>query len=82
VQELAQEFVAQGIRAEIDINDETVGNKIRKAVQEKSPYVLVIGDKEMKSSQLAVRDRGESKTREVEKKKFITEVKEKIEERK
>jgi len=67
---------------EADLSNETVGNKIRKAVGEKIPYVLVVGDKEMGSKKLAVRDRGEQKTREVEKEEFIAEVKEKIEKRK
>jgi len=80
--ELAQEFKDNEIRAEADDSDETVGNKIRKAIQEKAPYVLVIGDKEIKSGKLAVRDRGKQKTREVEKEKFIKEVKEKIESKK
>jgi len=80
-QELAQEFKKQGIRTELDESDETVGNKIRKAVQEKVPYILVIGDKEIKSAKLCVRDRGQQKTREIKKDKFIKEVKEKINKR-
>ena len=82
VKKITKEFIEEGIRAENDISDETVGNKIRKAVQEKSPYVLVIGDKEIKSTNLAVRDRGEQKTREVNREKFIVEIKEKIKKRK
>lgn len=71
---LAKEFKSQGIRTEIDSADETVGNKIRKAVNEKVPYVLVIGDKEMESPKLHVRDRGQQETREIGKEDFIKEV--------
>lgn len=81
-QELANEFMDNDIRAEVDSGDETVGNKIRKAIEEKVPYMLVIGDREIKLGKLAVRDRGEKKTREIQKKKFIKEIKEKIEKRK
>ena len=67
-----------GIRVELDDSNETVGNKIRKAVGEKVPYMLVIGDKEAGSPQLSVRDRGAKETREIAKEDFISEVREKI----
>jgi threonyl-tRNA synthetase len=63
---------------EVDHNNETVGNKIRKAVNEKVPYVLVIGDKEMESQDLNVRDRGQQETRTIAKDAFIAELQEKI----
>lgn len=78
---LADEFSGAGIRVEVDSSDETVGNKIRKAIGEKVPYMLVIGDKEAGSKKLAIRDRGEKEVREIEKEKFIEEVKNKIIER-
>ncbi len=71
---LAAEFKAVGIRVEVDDANETVGNKIRKAVNEKVPYMLVIGDKEVNSDNLSVRDRGAMETREIAKDKFIDEV--------
>ena len=78
VSKLAQEFIAQGIRAEADLSDETVGNKTRKALNEKVPYILVIGDKEMAGDQLNIRDRGEQQTRAISKEEFIKEVEKKI----
>jgi len=77
-QELAEEFKENDIRVEVDDHDETVGNKIRKAVGEKIPYILVAGDKEMSSKKLAVRDRGSRETREIGKNNFIKEIKEKV----
>lgn len=77
-QKLAEDFREEDVRVEVDDSNETVGNKIRKAVGEKIPYILVIGDKEMKSKKLAVRDRGQKEIREIEKDKFIKEVKDKI----
>jgi threonyl-tRNA synthetase len=73
--ELAKDFEKAGIRVEVDDKDETVGNKIRKATKEKSPFILVIGDKEIESGVLAVRDRGEQDTREISKEDFIKEIK-------
>ncbi|OGF18510.1 threonine--tRNA ligase [Candidatus Falkowbacteria bacterium RIFCSPLOWO2_02_FULL_45_15] len=77
-EQLAVELRTHNIRAEVDASDETVGNKIRKAVAEKVPYMLVIGDKETNSSQLSVRERGSKETRNIEKGKFIEEVLEKV----
>ncbi len=77
-QKLAEELKMSGIRVEVDEANETVGNKIRKAVNEKVPYMLVIGDKEMNSELLNVRDRGAQETREIAKDKFISEVLKKI----
>lgn len=72
--ELASEFINKDIRVEVDISDETVSNKIRKAVQEKIPYVLVVGDNEMKSKKLAVRDRGKKDTRNLTREELIEEI--------
>ena len=76
--QLAQEFKELKFRVECDDGDETVGNKTRKAINEKIPYVLVIGDKEMDSQNLNIRDRGEQKTRELSKEGFIKELQAKI----
>jgi len=75
---LAEELMAADIRVEIDDNNETVGNKIRKAVNEKVPYMLVIGDKEAEAANLMVRDRGAQETREISRSDFIKEVTEKV----
>jgi threonyl-tRNA synthetase len=78
-QTLAEEFKAVGIRVEVDDENETVGNKIRKAVNEKVPYMLVIGDKEAGAPVLSIRDRGSREAREISKEDFFKEIKEKIE---
>jgi len=80
-QKLAVELRNAGIRAEVDDANETVSNKIRKAVNEKVPYTLVIGDKEIGSEKLNVRDRGSIETREVAKADFISKVQENIKNR-
>lgn len=77
-EKLASELRAEDIRVELDISNETVGNKIRKAVAEKSPYMLVIGEKEASSENLSVRDRGQNDSRTISKTDFISELKEKI----
>lgn len=73
---LANEFKENDIRVEVDDANETVGNKIRKAVRGKVPYIIVIGDQEMESDQLAVRERGSEKIKKVSRTDFIAELKE------
>jgi len=68
---LAIQLGEAGIRAEVDDASETVGNKTRKAVNEKVPYILVVGDKEMASENLFVRKRGERELTEMGKKEFV-----------
>lgn len=46
------------IRAELDLSNESVGKKIRSAVMSKSPYILVLGDRETEEKSVAVRMRG------------------------
>ncbi|MDP4180227.1 MAG: threonine--tRNA ligase [Bacillota bacterium] len=57
VTELLNIFEAKGIRAEIDVRNEKIGYKIREAQLEKTPYMIVIGDKEMENRTVAVRSR-------------------------
>lgn len=76
--QLEQEFRQLSLRVEVDDSDETVGKKTRKAVNEKIPYILVIGDKEMSGETLNIRDRGEQATRQLDKEAFVAEVLEKI----
>ena len=50
------------MRVESDLSNESVGKKIRNAVLEKTPYILVLGDKEMEEGTVAVRSRGSKDT--------------------
>ena len=49
----------KGIRAEIDYRNEKIGYKIREAQLQKIPYMLIIGDQELRNNTVAVRSRGE-----------------------
>ena len=62
------------IRADIDDRDETVGKKIRESETEWIRYTIVIGDKEVNSDKLIVRDRNEGKQREITLHDLIDEV--------
>ncbi len=77
-QKLGEELTEQSIRVEVDNANETVGNKIRKAEKQKVPYMLVIGDREMKDAELTVRIRGQKELLKINKQEFIQRVLEEI----
>ena len=56
-QKIADRMTAMGMRVEIDKSNNTVGYKIRAAQQEKVPYMLIVGAKELAEGTLAVRSR-------------------------
>lgn len=59
---LKKVFDAEEIRTGIDLRSEKVGYKIREAVLQKTPYILVIGQKEVDGGCISVRsERGEQK---------------------
>ena len=50
---------AAGVRVKLDDRSESMGYKIREALQgNKIPYVLVMGDKEIEEGKVAIRMRG------------------------
>jgi threonyl-tRNA synthetase len=57
VEEIAGKIEASCIRVDIDDNASTLQKKIREAEQEWIPYIVVIGEKEVESGNLSVRDR-------------------------
>jgi len=59
--EIHKELLKKDLRVEIDINDESLGKKIRQAKMEKIPYLLIIGDKELENKKVTVegRDKGD-----------------------
>lgn len=78
---LRQELFDMEIRADIDTADETLGNRVRKAVSEKIPYIVVVGDKELEGGDWMIRMRGLEKQEKMNKNDFLARVKEEIKNR-
>ncbi len=55
--EIEKLLKANNIRVEVDLHDEKLGYKIREARMDRVPYMIILGDKEMESHSIAVRDR-------------------------
>ena len=56
-EQIVEKLQAQGFRAKSDLRNEKIGFKIREHTLKRVPYMLVVGDKEMESGQVAVRSR-------------------------
>ncbi len=70
-----------GIRIDNDFSSTTVQSKVKDASLMRIPYVVVIGDKEEKSGEVAVRVRGDKNIQNFSIDEFISKIKKEIEER-
>lgn len=74
VQAVAQELRNLHIRVAVDGADETVGNKVRKAVGQKIPYIVVLGDRDLDAGEWTVRVRGQEEQIKIAKQAFLDKV--------
>ena len=73
-QSLFDKLTEQNIRVDIDDRNESIGKRIRESEKEWIRYVLVIGEKEINSKNLSVRDRTQSDVRDIPFDDFINEI--------
>ncbi len=71
-----------GIRAELDISDKTLDYKIREAQNQKIPYMLILGKKEVEGEKISVRSRSGKQKMGVTLDEFLSSIKSEISERK
>ncbi len=70
------------LRADIASTGETLGKNIRQGELEKIPYLLVVGDKEIETKSVNVRERHKKETSTVPIEQFIEKIKKENEEKK
>ncbi|MCX5750170.1 MAG: threonine--tRNA ligase [Candidatus Saganbacteria bacterium] len=58
-QTIAASLREAGFRVEIDVRNEKIGHKIREAQLQKTPYMLIVGKKEVEEGKVALRSRGQ-----------------------
>ncbi|OCA91346.1 threonine--tRNA ligase [Bacillus sp. FJAT-27225] len=75
VQEQLQEA---GFRVELDSRDEKIGYKIREAQMQKTPYMLVVGDKEVEENAVNVRKYGEQNSETIAFADFVSQLKNEV----
>ena len=76
--EVAKILVEKNIRADVNVDSETVGNKIRLAENLKIPYMVVLGKKEIDEDCLSIRTRGSRDMRKMKLDEFVEMVTQKI----
>jgi len=75
---IEEELKKEGLRAKLKDESETISKKIREGEIQKIPYMLVIGDKEMKTKSVRVRERKKGDTGIIKLGKFIEKIKKEI----
>ena len=81
-QSISQKLKNADIRAEVDDRNEKIGKKIRDSELMKTPYMLVVGEKEMNDNTVAIRKQGKGDAGVKGIEEFINEIKVEIKERK
>ena len=74
VEKIAEEIEAHSIRVDIDDRPLTLQKRIREAEMEWVPYTIVVGQKELDSDTLPVRERRSGKIRKMKLKELIDEI--------
>ncbi len=75
------QLLASGIRVDLRDESETLGKRISDSEKQKIPYMLVVGEKEMKDSSVAVRTHGDKKQEVMKIDSFVEKIKKVIEEK-
>ena len=72
--DLSEKLSQKNIRVDIDDRNDSIGKRIREAEKEWIRYILVIGEKEIASTNLSVRDRNSNNVRDLSFDEFISEI--------
>lgn len=76
--QVVDELKKSGFRVELDERDEKMGYKIREAQIKKIPYMLVVGENEIKEQAVNVRKYGEKKSETIPFASFLASLKEEV----
>ncbi|WP_153461943.1 threonine--tRNA ligase [Sediminibacillus terrae] len=79
--EVQNRLQTEGVRVEVDLREEKVGYKMREAQVKKTPYIVVIGDKERVNQSINVRKYGQKESEELKLDDFINRLKEQVDKR-
>jgi threonyl-tRNA synthetase len=77
--QVEEKLKAEGMRPWVDVRNERMNSKIRDAQNQKIPYMLVVGDKEQESGQVALRLRNGENPGPMDLAAFISRAKKEIE---
>ncbi len=78
---ILMKFKENNLRAQLNQSDQSLGKKIRDAERQKTPYMIIIGQKEVDNNQISVRQRGENDLGVMSLSKFIDLITKKIDDK-
>ena len=81
-EKIKKELLKERIRVKMLDSKDSLGKRIRQAQKDKIPYMLVLGEKEEKAQQVAVRSRDKGELGIMDKDKFIAKIVKEIREKK
>jgi threonyl-tRNA synthetase len=79
--QITEELKKENIRVEIDNRPETLSAKIRDAQTEKVPYMIIIGEREVKDKMLTIRQRSKQEQLSMDVDNFIAKITKEIKEK-
>jgi threonyl-tRNA synthetase len=75
-------FKKESIRVEMFSADNSLGKRIHTAKDMKTPFIIILGDKEVSSQKLTIENRDGTKTENISTNEFLSKLKKEIEEKK
>ena len=81
-EEIKKEIAKANVRVELDSRNEKIGYKIRSAISQKIPYIVILGENEINNGTISVRKRGTNDTTEMKLDEFVEMISKEINERK
>lgn len=79
---IAEMLKDKGVRVEVDTRSEKIGYKIREAQLARSPYMLIVGEKEVEEGTVSVRDREEGDNGAMKAEEFAEKIAQEIKDKK
>ncbi len=79
---VATELKTASVRVEVDDSNETLGKRLRTAKLQKIPYIIIVGEMEVKSNKIKVEKRQSDEGQVSSSKEFITQITKEIRDRK
>ena len=75
---LVEQLNSNGLRTELSSENETLNNRIRKAQEQKIPYMIIIGDQEIANNKISLRTRENQQHKNIDVNVFIEKIKKAI----
>ena len=80
-EQIYSQFKKEDLRVELHNENESLGKKIRNAKTQRIPYLIIVGEEEIKNKTITVEGRNDQKLKEIKTEEFIKKIKGEIKER-